>query len=289
MALPKNHILVPIDFSAQSQIALEQAFNLANATRASITILYVIEHSIMDAIFSSKSEALKYRKNIQKQLDKIVSGAQKSLSSPMDTMIGEGKVYDQVVDVAKKIRAKFIIMGKSDSNHFICSNTLRVVREAPCPVISIKGTVHRPFCKHIVLPLDLTKETREKVSKAIEFAKHFNSTIHVVAIRTSDDEYLVEKLNSILSQVKHYIQHEGVFATAEIIRADNIAKSVINYSKKVKADLIMMMTQQEMDFTEYFIGSSAQQLINNSDIPVLSIRPSGKEYGYSYSQTALYS
>jgi hypothetical protein len=37
------------------------------------------------------------------------------------------------------------------------------------------------------------------------------------------------------------------------------------------------MTQQEEDFTDFFIGSSAQGIINESDIPVLSIIPSPKK------------
>jgi hypothetical protein len=39
----------------------------------------------------------------------------------------------------------------------------------------------------------------------------------------------------------------------------------------------MIMTQQEVDFTQYFIGSSAQGIINHSDIPVISIIPLSKE------------
>jgi hypothetical protein len=38
----------------------------------------------------------------------------------------------------------------------------------------------------------------------------------------------------------------------------------------------MIMTQQETDFTERFIGSAAQDIINNSPIPVCSIIPNIK-------------
>ena len=48
-----------------------------------------------------------------------------------------------------------------------------MVRESKHPVITIRGKVHRDGCKTILLPLDLTKETREKVNKAIELAKIF--------------------------------------------------------------------------------------------------------------------
>ena len=48
---------------------------------------------------------------------------------------------------------------------------------------------------------------------------------------------------------------------------------VLGYAKEVDADLIVIMTQQESDFTDYFIGSTAQQVIYHSRIPVMSIRP----------------
>ena len=44
-------------------------------------------------------------------------------------------------------------------------------------------------------------------------------------------------------------------------------------SKETGADLVMIMTQQELNFTEYFIGSTAQEIIDNSDLPVLSLTP----------------
>jgi hypothetical protein len=43
--------------------------------------------------------------------------------------------------------------------------------------------------------------------------------------------------------------------------------------RELKGDLIMIMTQQEMDITDYFIGSHAQVAINRAEFPVLSINP----------------
>ena len=40
--------------------------------------------------------------------------------------------------------------------------------------------------------------------------------------------------------------------------------------------MIMIMTQQELDFHEYIIGTIAQEIINNSELPVISIIPSVK-------------
>jgi nucleotide-binding universal stress UspA family protein len=56
-----------------------------------------------------------------------------------------------------------------------------------------------------------------------------------------------------------------------------LSNAVIEYGQKIEADLIMIMTQQETDIKAFFIGSNAREVINNSDIPVLSIQPNEKE------------
>ena len=73
-----------------------------------------------------------------------------------------------------------------------------------------------------------------------------------------------------LDQVEQFIINKGVKCCAELVYEsnDSLPKAVLNYSKKVNADLVMIMTQQESDFTLYFLGSTARSIINESDIPV---------------------
>jgi nucleotide-binding universal stress UspA family protein len=122
--------------------------------------------------------------------------------------------------------------------------------------------------------LDLTKETREKVGKAIDFAKSFGSEIRIVSVLETHDEFISNHLKRQLSQVHRYIVDHGIKAQSELIEKNGtVANTIIEYSNKVNADLIMIMTQQENDFTDLFIGSQAQAIINHSEIPVLSIIP----------------
>jgi nucleotide-binding universal stress UspA family protein len=97
----------------------------------------------------------------------------------------------------------------------------------------------------------------------------------------TNDEFVVNRLTRQLDQVKKTIEASGVSCTAEIVRdtkgSNTLSESIIEYANKSKGDLIMIMTQQELDFTDYFIGSSAQGIIHGSDIPVLSIIPSPKK------------
>lgn len=284
---PQKKIIVPIDFTEQSTIALGQSYNLAKEYGAEILLLHVMDESPLSAVLSKKYLS-EIKKDAQKRLDKLAEEATKKSKVLVDTMIAKGKAYEKILEVADLVDATMIIMGcnsrKKLRARFIGSNALRVVREAKCPVITIKGKHHRQGCKNIVLPLDLSKETRDKVRVAIDLAKlgTFQAAIRVVSVLESSDEFLVNRLTRQLESVKHFIQKAGVDCTAEIIKTkkndESLASSIIDYSKKVDGDLLVIMTQQETNFTRMFIGSVAQEVVNNSDIPVLSIIPQAHKY-----------
>lgn len=281
--IPK--LVVPIDFGDQSMIALEQAAHLAKMIKAEITLVYVLEGTGFFSRFLSKQQDEEVRKEISDKLDDLVNQLSKEQKIKADKVIAQGSVYDKVSEVAEMIGAKFIVMGTNGADNmrrrFIGSNALRVVRESTVPVITIKGKHHRPGCKNIVVPLDLTKETREKVNKAIEFAKLYNSDVRVVSVLFSTDEFIVNRLTRQLAQVKSFIEKAGVRSTGEIIKGsigeESLGQVIVDYANKVEGDLIMIMTQQETDITEFFIGSAATEIIRKSDIPVLSIVPSLKK------------
>jgi nucleotide-binding universal stress UspA family protein len=283
-----NKILVPIDFSSQSLIALEQSFNLAREYHAEITLLNVIEEGGMLAKFFSKEQHEDMKKKIQEQLDQLAIDQEKKNKIKINTLIAKGTVYEKINEVAELINATMIIMGTNGGEgegikkRFIGSNALRVARESKIPVITIKGKHHRKGCKNIVLPLDLSKETREKVSNAIQLSRLFGgATIRVVSVLFTTDEFVVNRITRQLGQVKAFLEKENIECTAEIIKGikgeETLAQNILEYAQKVDGDLIMIMTQQEIDFTQYFIGSSAQEIINHSKIPVLSIRPVPKK------------
>lgn len=272
----KNQILVPIDFSEQSLIALGQSYNLARLSRADIVLIHIIDDSPYLPFFSKKEDK-ELKDKVQAELQKLADQTTKEVGVKVTTLIREGKVYETIHAAAEELNCSFIVMGTNGSvgfKKFIGSNALRVVREAPCPVITIKGKKHRTGCKNIVLPLDLSKQTKEKVKNAIDFASLFGSTIHLITVLDTDDEFIVNKLKRQMKQVHEHINEHNISCTLEFILGDDIADEVIQYADKNKSDLIMIMTQQEVNWTDLmFISSAAQKIINGTDIPVLSIKP----------------
>lgn len=279
----KNRILVPVDFSEQALIALGQTYNLARGINAILVLLYVIEDRGGGLFkFFSKKQHDDIKKKVQKELDKLAADVEKKTKLKVETMIAKGAPYEKISEIAEMLNATFVIMGKNGTEtikkKFLGSNALKVVRESKLPVITIRGKRHRDGCANIVLPLDLTKETKEKVNKAIWLARLYQGAkIRVVSVLFTTDEFVVNRLTRQMGQVRTFIENAGIECTAEIIKGikgeESLAQNIIDYAKRTEADLIMIMTQQEVDFTPYFIGSAAQEMINNSDIPIMSIIP----------------
>lgn len=278
-------ILVPVDYSEQSIVALEQAIGLSKVFNSEIHVLNVISEEFSLAKLFDDDDKAEFKKRAKQKIDDFVRERSAEYGVELRAIQVHGKIYEQIANTADVIDAQFIVMGTAGTSSlkkkFIGSNALRVVRESQKPVITIKGKHHRKGCQNIVLPLDLTKETKEKVAKAIEFARRFGSVIRVVSVLLTNDEFIVNRLTRQLDQVKKYIMEQGIDCTAEIVRdtkgGQTLSESIIDYSSKCKGDLIMVMTQQEQEFTDFFIGSSAQGIINGSDIPVLSIIPAPKK------------
>lgn len=282
MLAKTNKILVPIDFSDQSLIALSQSYNLAQKIEAEIILLYVIEE-VNPMIKRLYKELNGIHDAVLNNLKNLAEEKSKATGLKIDVEIEEGKIYSKIIEVAKKLDVTFIIMGTrgGEGSKFIGSNANKVVKTAPCPVITIKGKEHNQGCERIVLPLDLSKETRDKVNQAILFAKLFKAEIFIVSILLTGKEDVVNTLKDQLVIVKHHIEREGIQCTAEVVKIlkseESLSNAVIKYAEKNSADLIMIMTQQENEIKQLFIGSKAKEVIKNSEIPVLSIKPSAND------------
>lgn len=288
-----NKILIPVDFEKQSLLAIEQSFSLAHTILAEITLLYVHEPSgIFSSIFSDdqKSEFLII---IDERLAEIAGKATLSSGLTVNYRIEKGKIYSKIIEVSKEINAQFIVMGTHSSDQEgeqgrrVGVNTARVVRSAKCPVITVNGSQVYTGCRNILLPLDLTKESRQKVTLGIEIARYYGAGIKVVSAFTQKNEKTeAGKLYQQGEQVTTFIASAGIDCTFEVIEIKDDDKtyvpSVLKYAEEQgDIDLIIISANQEVGLVEYFVGSLSQDFIRLSEIPVMTVIP--KDLGFSTS------
>jgi nucleotide-binding universal stress UspA family protein len=276
-----RNILVPYDFNEQAEIALGQSYNLARLLKLDITLLYVYEDGrMLNKLFSAdQSEELIAK--MDAELSALAAEKSKETGLNINYMVARGKVYAKIVEVADMIQA-FIIMGKESTINTeepgVGANTSRVIRHANCPVITISDATHYDGCRSILLPLDLTQESRQKVGWAIDLAKMFGSTIKVITVLWSvNHKEIATSLKAKMIQVKNFIEERNVKCTAEMIEASRESEQIptmLVYAKQQgDIDLILIMTQQETGLIPFFVNSHATEMIRKSDFPVMSIIP----------------
>ena len=284
MSIKTSKILIPIDFSNQSMYALNQACSLAQTKNSKVYILSVIEeqNKISSLFLDDQTDILQNK--VKSKLNQICEEIQSKYKIDIEVMVSKGKVYNQIIDVSKMISTDLIVMGTTGSpkegfKRFIGSNAERVVRLAQCPVITIKGQNLRNGCQNIILPLDLEKETREKITYAIEYARYWDATIRLVSVLLDDNQHNKNVLIKNINQAERFIKDAGVSCSAELVSGDKkvtLGDFVFNYAKENDGDLIMIMTKKEELSLSQNISVTARYIINNSEIPVMVFVPKAK-------------
>ncbi len=276
-----KQILIPFDFSETAELALEHGAFMAKLMKAEITMLHVIEsYSFTSALTSAFSKTqIEYEEKVESSAnDKFREIADKihhQTGMPVHYQTTRGKIYRAIVQAAKDMNSDVIIMGTHGASGFqeflVGSNTYKVVMSAPCPVISVQTHAKKIGFHDIILPIDNSPTSRQKVPIITEFARNYKSVVHVVGLMTMTDADLQRTFEVKVHQVKDYIEEHEVALTLKIFNGDNATNSLMDYSTEINADLMAIMTDQEG--SGKFMGSATQQLVNHSKVPIMSIRP----------------
>ncbi|HXU28429.1 MAG TPA: universal stress protein, partial [Bacteroidia bacterium] len=163
--------------------------------------------------------------------------------------------------------------GDSSNDLFLGSNSYRLLTKSPVPVMTVRTISPKVGYKNIVLPIDLSEHSRQKVNLAIQLATKFGAHLHLLGLLSKNDTDHKFKLDVILPQIEKLAAAKKIVCTSDIKATPNKAKTTLTYAKNKKADLIITMSDQSAEFSRFILGSYAHQLINDSLIPVLSIPP----------------
>lgn len=291
----KHTIIVPVDFSSTSDRAMRQAHAMAKALNKDLLIVHVIEdQSSWFGLFTREQQKMAEDQLVQR-LEEMVQKAEKFSGHKATFEILRGKPYLKIIEKAEEIDAAMIVMGirgevsNDAEKHYVGNHASKVARAAPCPVITVSSKVTCHNLRTILLPLDLSRETRQKVTNAIELARKFGAKIKVMcALWSVGDRVVIHQLNTIMNQVLDFISEANIECTGEIVESSSDAKSavpiILKYAEdQGDIDMILIMTQQEFGVLDFFISSNALEMLKKSPYPVMSIQPKNLE------QTSIFS
>jgi nucleotide-binding universal stress UspA family protein len=272
-----KRILVPTDFSEHAEDALKVAVQIAKRNNSEIIILHMLElpHQANDAILGGISipESMLFMKKANEMLDEV--SARPYLDGiEVTEIVKMDKPIHGIIQISKDHDVDLIVMGSHGSSGveelLIGSNTEKVVRNSEIPVLVIKENISNFNATNIVFASDFSEEAKKPFEKLLNFAKFFDSKIHLVNICTPNSfkpTHVAEKaINEFVDQfsITNY--------TAQTYNDTNIEKGIINFSNKINADIIGMCTHGRTGFAHFFNGSISEGLVNHAVKPVITLK-----------------
>lgn len=269
-----KQIIVPIDFSEESMNGLDLAIVISGKTKAGVQMVYVQKKS-SDYFPGTIEEEARWAK---KKFDEIVAAYEHKFATPakLTYIIKQGKIFLEVVNQAKAFDQSLIVAsthgGSGFEEFFIGSNAFKIVTASNTPVITIRQGIIPETFRKILIPIDASIDTRQKVPFSVELAKYFNSEIHIASISSSKSEDVKKKLMLWTEQVSDYVKERSLKCEIVHLIGDDFAGMVLDYIKKQNIDLISTTTEQGPGMG-LMLGTYAQRILNTAEVPVLSISP----------------
>ena len=143
--LDLKRILVPIDFSKTSKAALPWAASLAAESGSELILLHVREKFPIDYVLGRdlmNEWVTPFMKQAEAELEVIAEKINKSRTLNISAVVRNGKPFQEICDVTKIVGAGLIVLTTRGytglKNVWLGSTAERVVRHAPCPVLTVR-------------------------------------------------------------------------------------------------------------------------------------------------------
>ena len=259
-------VLVPHDFSIVADCAVNHASKIAKSFNGEVYLLHVVAKA-------KEVDAAKAK------LTKLVEEADNKYGVNTHVIVRIGNIFDDIGDVATEIGAGYIVMGTHGATgmqKIMGSHALKVISHSKVPFIIVqeKGPSDTDVYDDIVVPIDYSDVTKQKLTIAASIAQHFNSKIHIFASKESD-EFLQTKLNRELSFAKNYFAEKEVsYSIENAEQTGGFKKQLIRFAARINADMIAIVNTREGALLPDFFGSDEQEVIaNEAEIPVIITNP----------------
>ena len=257
-----KNFIVPHDFTLVSNIALEHALAAAAPLNAIVFLLHVVGKS----------------KDIRKaevMLQDIISQTETVVK--ILPFVRIGNIFKDIGEFAAEHHAELIFMGTHGTHgwqRITGMNALKVITHSSVPFVVVQEkTAKETGYSDIVVPLDLNKETKQKLAIVANIAHYFKSKVHVVTPEESD-EFLKHRVKGNILFAEKYFAERDVVVTAKILPRAGFDKEVVKHAVNVDADLIAIMNLNKNNLFGVLTATHEEYIItNDAQIPALIVNP----------------
>ncbi|RMF58553.1 MAG: universal stress protein [Calditrichaeota bacterium] len=288
-------ILVPVDFSENSQKAVEWALLLGEYFKADITLIHVLLFYQEDVGKSNRMEAFEQlvkekEQEIHRQLEeqsRIVKQENLNINSVLMRGISPA---DTLLEFVHEKNFDLVVMGthgKTGLRHFVQGSVAeKMVRNSPVPVLTIHRTVENNAIHRILVPVDFSIYSTEALMWANEIAVRYQAKLvllHVIerevypSFYTEEAELppVDENLHSLArEQLREFVSDFVDESAIEeiVVREGPAHKEIVDFVKEKDIDLLVIATHGLTGLEYLLMGSTAEKVIRWATCPVLTVK-----------------
>lgn len=262
-----KNILVPYDFSDCATDALRVAAKIAKLTGACIDIVHVYEQ-LTD--FHPGNQ--KIREDIEDRLERVPSLPFLNGIELKKFMLRQLAITEMFKN-ERLAKMDLVVMGSHGARGFrgvVGSNTQKVVRIAPMPVLVIKHQIDDFTVKDMVYASNFTQTDITKFDAFLPVLEIFDPKVHLVKINTPKT---FERSEDTYKAIDRFLQrHELRKFTTTIYNDLSVEEGILSFAKGIDADMIAMATHGRTGFFHVVNGSLTEDIVNHTTFPVLSVK-----------------
>ncbi|MDR1793328.1 MAG: universal stress protein [Bacteroidales bacterium] len=273
-----KNVIVGIDFSECSLNAMHHAVSLADKFEARLTLLFVIAPDAK-ALVGEDTITTNIIAIVEPKLKALQKECLKKMHNPnVEYKIRIGKISRELSAEATEQGDAFIVVGTHGCSGFeevfIGTSAFKTIEAAQCPVLSIRAG--RKISKHltdILLIIDDTHETLQKLPIAAELAQAFQSKLHIVGLYTGNFKTLKATVNAYVQIAENYLVNKNLRIESVLVKNTSTKlETVLEQAEKHSVNLIILMKEIELD-GENVLGMTpfCERMVNRSPIPILAL------------------
>jgi len=269
------NIMVPIDFTSKNKWAIAKAIELANALNCNIHFVHVVSviafytgHYIMnsDPVVDAKNARIKLKGLQEQYANHLCSTGKIEISllhgAPAYELQAYIKKYD--MDIVVTGLSKFNLLQRLWSAVSISA----LMQKTNIPVLAVRASGLVSHFKKIVVPIH-NHIPLKRIRLAAMLGRFFKSTVYVLSLKKQDGEHNLP----ILTQTLEIFQSITTVPVQSIIlEGKNLAKSTLEFSKRINADLIMINPLKEFFMPGWWNRITQRLLSYQSNIPVITVQ-----------------
>ncbi|HLH31145.1 MAG TPA: universal stress protein [Terriglobia bacterium] len=286
-------VLVPVDFSPPSTLAVNHGIALARKFRAKLSLLHVVE-SPTALLYTFPPGAEKIEAQRKDQAEKMLP----AMISPEDQddldalfLVKTGDVEDVIEVTAHEEQADAVVLGTHGrglfGRLFIGSVTQALLRKLGVPVMTV-CRVSRPLefqkflfatdfgpnsDKGFQFALDMATETGASLVVAHTLDKRPSMTYETPEVHELFDEQRTEALKQAHDKFAEFKERatQRDITIACILSEGDASETLVRIADETEADFMILGLRKIGAMARALLGSIAEPIIRAAHVPVLSV------------------